>query len=173
MSSSQPYSYKKWFGILANPDDTVEYLRKGSMPRNTDTGIVEDLDKAFAREAEMRDEAAKNYNDMVRKGQAEINKYKQQGNKEAEIWARLHLNSRKNEVQNLAPQSMVEIQNEAGLGKDNPEARKNILEWQKRVHEEELQKAKEATKPVKGLDSRYTQPPPPSALDKVNKIMKG
>lgn len=42
MSSSQPYSYKKWFGILANPDDTVEYLRKGRMPRNTDTGIVED-----------------------------------------------------------------------------------------------------------------------------------
>lgn len=295
MSSSQPYSYKKWFGILANPDDTVEYLRKGRMPRNTDTGIVEDnpypntatpdssnfrknfkgkgsmlwmvqnphrlkknkvsgrpsvaqmqspypdvhdpdqaqrnaqqvspvfnpittvqdnkpaaeeirqqapvvsdaksalkrdttplryvstprptgnayLDKAFAREAEMRDEAAKNYNDMVRKGQAKINEYKRQGNKEAEIWERLRLNSRKNEVRNLAPQAMVEIQNEAGLGKDNPEARKNILEWQKRVYEEELQKAKEAAKPVKGLDSRLTQPSPPSALDKVNKIMKG
>ena len=295
MSSSQPYSYKKWFGILANPDDTVEYLRKGRMPRNTDTGIVEDnpypnpatpdssyfrknfkgkgsvlwmvqnphrpkkikasgrppaaqmqspypdvhnpdqayrnaqqvspgfnpittvqdnkpageeirqqapvvsdaksalkrdttplryvstpiptgnayLDKAFAREAEMRDEAAKNYNDMVRKGQAEINKYKQQGNKEAETWARLHLNSRKNEVQNLALQAMVEMQNEAGLGKDNPEARKNILEWQKRVQEEERQRALESTKPTKELDSRYTQPPPSSALDKVNKIMKG
>lgn len=33
--------------------------------------------------------------------------------------------------------------------------------------------ALESTKPTKELDSRYTQPPPPSALDKVNKIMKG
>lgn len=35
------------------------------------------------------------------------------------------------------------------------------------------QRALESTKPTKELDSRYTQPPPPSALDKVNKIMKG
>lgn len=80
----------------SNPDDTVEYLRKGRMPRNTDTGIVE----------------------------------------------------------------------------DNPEDRKNILEWQKRVQEEQRQQALEAAKPVKGFDSRHTQPSPPSALDKVNKIMK-
>lgn len=246
MSSSQSYSYKKWFGILANPDDTVEYLRKGRMPRNTDTGIVEDnpypnpatpdssnfrknfkgkgsnpittvqdnkpaaeeirqqapgvsdaksawkrdttplryvstpiptgnayLDKAFAREAEMRDEASEKYRDMVRRGQAKINKYIRQRNKEAEIFARLRLNSRKSEVQRLAPEAMLEMRREAGLDKDNPEARKNVLEWQERVQEEERQRALEATKPTKELDSRLTQPPPPSALDKANKIMEG
>lgn len=295
MPSSQPYSFDDWFGIVANPLDTVEYLRKGRMPRNTDTGIVEDnpypntynpyssnlrknfkgkgsmlwrvqnphrpkkndaagrpsvaqtqspypdvhdpdqahrnaqqvspvfnpiatvqdnkpaaeeirqqapvvsdaksslkrettprryvstprptgnayLDKAFAREAELRDSAARDYNDMVRKGQAKINEYKRQGNKEAEIWERLHLNSKKNEVQRLAPEAMLEMQRQAGLGKDNPEARKNILEWQNRVQEEQRQQALEAAKPVKGLDSGLTQPSPPSALDKVNKIMKG
>lgn len=35
------------------------------------------------------------------------------------------------------------------------------------------QRALESTKPTKELDSRYTQPPQSSALDKVNKIMKG
>lgn len=122
---------------------------------------------------DLEDEAAKNYNDMVRKGQAKINEYKRQGNKEAEIWERLRLNSKKNEVKNLAPEAMLEMQREAGINKDNPEARKNVLEWQKRVQEEERQRALESTKPTKELDSRYTQPPPPSALDKVNKIMKG
>lgn len=275
MSSSQPYSFNDWFGILANPKDTINYLRRGRLPRNTDSVIVEDnpypnpntpdsnnfrknfkgkgstlwmvqnpypdvhnpyqayrnaqqvaqvvkpittvqdnkavaekihqqspvrsnaqsflkrettprrfvstprptgndyLDKAFAREAELRDEASKNYNDMVRKGQTKINEYKRQGNKEAEIWERLRLNSKKNEVRNLAPEAMLEMQREAGINKDNPEARKNVLEWQKRVQEEERQRALESTKPTKELDSRYTQPPPPSALDKVNKIMKG
>lgn len=241
MSSSQPYSFNDWFGILANPKDTINYLRRGRLPRNTDSVIVEDnpypnpntpdsnnfrknfkgkgstlwmvqnrypdvhnpyqayrntqqvapvfkpittvqdnkpvvekirqqspvrsnaqsflkrettprrfvstprptgndyLDKAFAREAELRDEAAKNYSDMVRKGQAKINEYKR----------------------------------EAGINKDNPEARKNVLEWQKRVQEEERQRALKSTKPTKELDPRYTQPPPSSALDKVNKIMKG
>lgn len=198
MSSSQPYSFNDWFGILGNPKDTINYLRRGRLPRNTDSVIVEDnpypnpntpdssnfrknfkgrgstlwmvqnhyrprknnavgrlpaaqiqssypdvhnpdqayrnaqqvaqvfkpittvqdnkpvvekirqqspvrsnaqsflkrettprrfvstprptgndyLDKAFARESELRDEAAKNYNDMVRKGQAKINEYK-------------------------------------------------------------------------------------------------
>lgn len=275
MSSSQPYSFNDWFGILANPKDTINYLRRGRLPRNTDSVIVEDnpypnpnipdsnnfrknfkgkgstlwmvqspypdvhnpyqayrnaqqvapvfnpittvqdnkpvaekirqqspvrsnaqsflkrettprrfvstprptgndyLDKAFAREAGLRDEAAKNYNDMVRKGHAKINEYKRQGNKEAEIWERLRLNSRKNEVKNLAPEAMLEMQRESGIDKDNPEARKNVLEWQKRVQEEERQRALESTKPTKELDSRYTQPPSPSALDKVNKIMKG
>lgn len=68
---------------------------------------------------------------------------------------------------------MLEMQRDAGINKDNPEARKNVLEWQKRVQEEERQRALESTKPTKELDSRYTQPPPPSALDKVNKMMKG
>lgn len=242
MTPSQPYFYKKWFGILANPDDTVEYLRKGRMPRNTDTGSVEDnpyptpatpdssnfrknfkgkgsmpwmvqdnkpaaeelrqqapvvsdaksalkrdttpfrspmptgnayLDKAYARVAAMRAELSRNYRGMVSRGQAKINEYKRQGNKEAEIWERLRLGSRIIEVHRLAADALLETYRKAGLDKDNPEARKNVLEWQKRVQEEERQRALEATKPTKEPDSRYTQPPPPSAVDKVNKIMNG
>lgn len=285
MPSSQPYSYNKWFGILANPQDTLEDLYD-RLPRNTDGGVVEDnpkikfkssrgrgsmfysatnpyssknkafgdprseqisnhyqavlhdpdqaqrnaqqvspvfnpittvqdnkpvvekirqqspvvsnaksslkrettprryvstprptgnayLDNVFNREAGLRDSASRDYNDMLHKGQAKINEYKRQGNKEAEIWERLHLNSKKNEVQRLAPEAMLEMQRQAGIDKDNPEARKNILEWQKRVQEEQRQQALEAAKPVKGFDSRLTQPSPPRALDKANKIMKG
>lgn len=28
MSSSQPYSFNDWFGVLANPDDTLEEVNK-------------------------------------------------------------------------------------------------------------------------------------------------